>query len=295
MNREVVLTVIETRSSADDLFEFDHRVDRAHEDDVSHIAGIHTGREFLGGGEDRRDCLFVILKVAEILLAERTVISRDALAVVRVFARFELVDEIADRQRVGLVRAEDEGLFVGMDLGQENLDALFLAFLDLQNAVEIGLFVTLAGFDLALHHGVVGCINVFVESCCDLLQAKWRQKSIVDAVLERVNIDRIAEVGVGVHIVLAPWRGGETELHGGREVVEDSAPVALVVRPAAMALVDDDEVEKIWRVVAKIRAVIRPRQEGLEDGEEQAAVLWHFALLADVSGIDTNQGILGKS
>ena len=259
MNREVVLAVIETRSSADELFEFDHRVDRAHEDDVSHIAGIHTCREFLGGGEDRWDGLFVILKVAEILLAERAVIRRDALAVVRVFARFELVDEIADRKGMGLVCAEDEGFFVGMDLGQENLDALFLAFLDLEDAVEIRLFVTLAGLDLALHHGVVGCINIFVERGGDLLQAKWRQKSIIDAVLERVNIDRIAEVGVGVHIVLAPWRGGETELHGGRKVVENATPVALVVRSAAMALVDDDEVEKIWRVVAKIRAVIRPR------------------------------------
>ena len=47
-------------------------------------------------------------------------------------------------------------------------------------------------------------------------------------------------------------RGGQAELHGGREIFEDVAPVAFVVRAAAMALVDDDEVEEVRRIVAEV-------------------------------------------
>jgi hypothetical protein len=85
-----------------------------------------------------------------------------------------------------------------------------------------------------------------------LLHSEGREEAVVDAFLERVDKHRLAEVGVGVHVVPALGRGGEAELHGGREVFEDAAPVALVVRAAAMALVDDDEVEEVRRVFAEV-------------------------------------------
>jgi hypothetical protein len=112
-------------------------------------------------------------------------------------------------------------------------------------------------------------------------------------------IHRLAEVGVGVHVVLALGRGGQAQLHGRREVVEDAAPVALVVGAAAVALVDDDEVEEVRRVLAKVGRWLtilrRAAHEGLEDGEEDAAVLRHLALLADVVGRDAHQRIVGKA
>ena len=98
-------------------------------------------------------------------------------------------------------------------------------------------------------------------------------------------IHRLAEVGVGVHVVRALGRGGEAQLHGRGEVFEDAPPGALVVGPAAVALVDDDEVEEVRRVLAEIGAAAVPRvaaHEGLEDGEEDAAVLRDLALLADL-------------
>lgn len=42
IDREVVFPVIEPRSTSDDLLELDHRIDRAHQDDVTDIASIHT-------------------------------------------------------------------------------------------------------------------------------------------------------------------------------------------------------------------------------------------------------------
>ena len=90
--------------------------------------------------------------------------------------------------------------------------------------------------------------------------------------------------------------GGQAELHGGREILQNAAPVALIVCPAAVAFIDDDEVEEIWGVVAKVRrrgAVgSTAGHEGLEDGEEDAAVLWDAPVLADHIGIDTDQGVI---
>src|SRR5690606_3011522 len=105
------------------------------------------------------------------------------------------------------------------------------------------------------------------------------------------------------------------ELHRRLEVSEDIAPGAFVVRAPAVAFVDDDEVEEAGRIVAEVRrlrrvAAVVPTiiftgggrdnrrylsgHERLENGEEQAAVLRHLALLADIRRRDTHERILGK-
>ena len=65
-----------------------------------------------------------------------------------------------------------------------------------------------------------------------------------------------------------------------------------------MALVDDNEVEKVRRIFAEVgrRLAIlrRSAHEGLKDREEQAAVLRHAALLADVLRRDAHQRVFGK-
>ena len=66
------------------------------------------------------------------------------------------------------------------------------------------------------------------------------QKAILDALLERIAVDRLAEVvGVGDGIGLL---GGsrETNLGGRREIFEDLAPGAIFSGATAMTLVDDD-------------------------------------------------------
>ena len=63
-----------------------------------------------------------------------------------------------------------------------------------------------------------------------------------------------------------------------------------------MALVDDDEIEEVGRILAEIRrgfAVLRrTAHEGLEDGEEQAGILWDLALLADVLRLDSDHCVI---
>src|SRR5579862_3913891 len=67
-NGEIVLSVVKPRSPPDDLLEFNHRVDRAHENNVTDVAGVHPGRKFLRGGQNRGNRLFVVLKIPKILV-----------------------------------------------------------------------------------------------------------------------------------------------------------------------------------------------------------------------------------
>ncbi len=81
--------------------------------------------------------LFVVLKVAQVLLAERAVVGGHALAIVRVLARLHLVDEVAHGQRVVLRGAEDQRLLALVDLLHEELHPVRFAFLDLDDLVEV--------------------------------------------------------------------------------------------------------------------------------------------------------------
>ena len=298
VDREVILAVVEPCAAADDLLEFDDRVDRAHQHDVPDVPRVHAGGELLRRREDGRNRLLVVLEVAQVLLAEGPVVRGHALAVVRLLARLHLVDQVAHGQRVVLRGAEDQRLLALVDLLHEQLDPVRFAFLDLDDLVEVRFRVPPAGLDLPLDQLVVGGVDILVERRRDLLDPERRQEAVVDAVLQRIDVDRLAEVGVGVHVLVALGRGGQAELHGGGEVVEDAAPGALVVGPAAMALVDDDEVEEVRRILAEVGAGLavlrRAAHEGLEDREEQAAVLGHLALLPDVLRRDPHHGILGE-
>jgi hypothetical protein len=65
-----------------------------------------------------------------------------------------------------------------------------------------------------------------------------------------------------------------------------------------MAFVDDDEIEEVRRILAEIGrrlAVLRrAAHEGLEDGEEQAAVLRHLCPSCGCLRLDAHQRVFGK-
>ena len=236
------------------------------------------------------------------LVAYCAVVGGDANAVQRVAGLrihgLELVDQVAHCQCMQLGGTEDDGLLKRVDQAHEELDAVGLAFLDLDGPVEVLLFVAPALFDVAGHHVVVGRVDVLVQGGGNLLHPERRQVAVVDAVAQRVRVHRLAEVGIGVGVEGALRRGGQAQLHGRREVVQDRAPRTLVPGAAAVALVNDDEVEEVARVFAEVRLGLtvsaRAAHKGLEDGEEDAAVFRHLALLADVVWRYANQRIVGE-
>lgn len=126
----------------------------------------------------------------------------------------------------------------------------------------------------------------------DLNDAVELRFGVALALLEGVGEHRLAEVGIGVGVVGAAGGGGEAELHGGGEVLEDAAPAGFVVGAAAVALIDHDEVEKVRRVLTEpgrgFAIGRRPAHEGLEDGGG------HAALPAQGIRFQASQGVVFK-
>ena len=81
----------------------------------------------------------------------------------------------------------------------------------------------------------------------DPVDSVRRQKAVFDPLAEAVFVDRIAEVEIGVAVVLTKGRCGHAELIGRFEPGEDFAPVGIVTGAAPVALIHDDEVEEIPR------------------------------------------------
>src|SRR5438094_5664397 len=65
-----------------------------------------------------------------------------------------------------------------------------------------------------------------------------------------------------------------------------------------MALIDDDEVEEVRWIFSEVGTGVPilgwSAHEGLENREEDAAVLRHLALFADVPRLDPYQRVLGE-
>jgi len=101
----------------------------------------------------------------------------------------------------------------------------------------------------------------------DAAHAVWSEEPVLDALVEGVGVDRIAEVAIGVDIRIPLWGRSHPELGCGGEVLEDFPPARLVVSAATMALVHYDQVEVVRRVILEsVRTV--PTTECLVRGEE---------------------------
>ncbi len=101
-----------------------------------------------------------------------------------------------------------------------------------------------------------------------------RQEPVLDASSQAVLEDRVAEVLIGVGTVPVDRGRRQTELHRGIKVLEDAAPLGVRSGAAAMALVHDDEIEEVGRVVGEEFAGLRcvRRHVGISPGRGQPLV-----------------------
>jgi len=184
VNRKIILAVIEPCAASDDLFEFNNRIDRPHEHNIADVAGINAGGKFLRRGQDCRQRFFVVLKVPQMLLAQGSVIGRHPLAVIRLFAGFHLIDQIAHGQRVILACAKDQRLFPLIDQIHEQFYTVGFTFLYLDNLIEIRLQINLPELNFSLHDHIIGRVNIIINRCGDLPHLKRSKKPVVDAVFQ---------------------------------------------------------------------------------------------------------------
>ena len=292
---EVVFAVVEAGTTADDLLEFYHGVDRTQQDDVSNVEGINTGGEFLGGGEDCGNGLLIVLELLQQAFSFQSVIGCDADRVHRV-AVVDLINHIADLSGVVLRGAEDQRLLIFADVFHELLDSTEISLLNLDVAcVEVVLCVNSALVNFTGQNFILRGVYVVVKGALHLAVAERSEEAIGYALLERVRIDGVAKVLIGVGINVAPGRSREANLHCRSEVFHNLAPTTLVIRSATVTLINDNKVKEVTRVLAKGVLLAIIRHKGLEDGEEDGTVGGNLAAFLHAAGCDAHQGILLKA
>src|SRR5262249_48781004 len=111
------------------------------------------------------------------------------------------------------------------------------------------------------------------------------QEAIGDALLEAIRVERVAEVDVGVSVVLPERRGRHSELGSWVEGLQDVPPVAVVTSGAAMALVHDDEIEEVRGVFLEESRPAFILGDGLISGEVHLPALDRLTFLDLVPGI----------
>ena len=190
----------------------------------------------------------------------------------------EVVEGGAHFVGVFLVDAEDDGLGEAVGLFQEIGEVAgdgFGAGSERDDALEVGRLIFVVGnlaavaVEVAFARAPAGGIP-FGD---DAVNAIGGEEAVVDALAQAVGVDRIAEVEVGVAVFVAQRRGRHAELIGGLEVFEDFAPVAVVPGAAAMAFVDDDEVEEVRGEFFVKAGAAFVFGDGLVDGEIHFAAL----------------------
>ena len=84
-----------------------------------------------------------------------------------------------------------------------------------------------------------------VPSGHDPVDSVGCKEPILDALSKTIGINRIPEIFVGVSIVFAKWRRRHAELKGRVKILQYFTPITGVSCASPVALVHDDEVEKV--------------------------------------------------
>jgi hypothetical protein len=254
---------VDARSTSDGLLELDHRLDALVEDD--HLAGfcVHARREQFRGRHNYRIPLLRVDEVVEVLLTALAT-ARDSDDELRRVAglggdlpRHFVHERRPHALRVVDILTEHDRLAVGVgpdEVGDDPFGDPFCALVEDQHSVHVALVVdaVLNLLTEVVRHplGRPPALQVFVEVDADDLVGG--EEAIVDALLERVRVDRRANVGERGGLASLLRRGRQAQLDGGRKMVEDVTPRAVFRGAAPVALVDDHEVKNLAELLVHL-------------------------------------------
>ena len=167
-----------------------------------------------------------------------------------------------------------------------SLANLYLSIIEI--TFRVGFFGVYFAFYL-----IIRIVNILINVTFRNSHTKWRQITVCNALLERIGIDGVAEILICIGVVLTARRGGHTELICKQEVVHQVAPLALVVRTAAVTFVYYDEIEEICRILLVVRlTALIGTHEGLKDGKIEMSCRWHLIMVfMQLVGCDAHHGI----
>ncbi len=255
---ELAVVLADARTTANDLLEIGHRADDAEEHDVLDHRRIDASGQQLRGGENDGCLGLDILKRRQISFANIMLIGGDTDDVVGILAHQVGVgvrERLAHLVGVLLVGAEDDGLGEAvscLEIVGEVVGHGLGAGLERDDALEVAGGVLPVGYLAAkvVELPGVGAVALYVHIDDDAAHLIGREEAVLNALFETVGIDGIAEILVGVAVILAQRRGGHAELYRAREVFQDLAPGTSVIGAAPVRLIHDNEVEEVGRVFA---------------------------------------------
>src|SRR5712664_1986240 len=111
------------------------------------------------------------------------------------------------------------------------------------------------------------------------------KETVVDALPEAVLIQGIAEVKIGIPVVITQRRGSHAKLIGGLEIFKDSAPGAVIARATPMTLIHNYQIEKFGRVGFEQAGASFIFRERLVNGEVHFPTFNDFARFNLVAGV----------
>jgi hypothetical protein len=109
-----------------------------------------------------------------------------------------------------LGRTEDERLLALVDPLHQHGDTLFFPLSDLDDAIEVRLGIAAALLDFTFYDVVVRRVDVVVKSGGNLHNFERRKEAVVYALFQGVDVNRLAEVGVGA---CSNIRGSDLHFH----------------------------------------------------------------------------------
>ena len=305
VEEQLAVVVPHAGAAPDDLFELDHGVDHAHQDDVLAGGRVHSGGEHLRSGQDDGSLAFQILEVAEVAAADVALVRRDPANVIRVLldqVGVEIHQRLAHVGRVLLVHAEDDGFGEPVGLAQELRQVLRDA---LGAGAEGDTFFEIVGVVLLIRDVAPVAVEFAlarpparrVPLGDDAVDAVGSEEAVVDSLPQAVGVDRIAEIAVRVGVVLVLRSGRHSDLVRRLKIVQNLAPTAFVPRAAAVAFIHDDQVEEIRRVLAVEAGPVFVLGDGLVDGEVHlpALLAMPFSIFQRASPNGVNVLSLGSS
>ena len=214
VERELAVVGSQSRAASDDLLELGHRADDPGQHDVLARWSVDAGGQQVRGGQDDGRSRLHVLEPGPVSVADMTLVRSDPAHIVGVFLDqigVELGERAAHLQCVLLADAEDDRLRETVGLAHEagevpgdgpgprpdrdqtlEVRGVVLGVRD-RSSVPV---------DLALARAPSGGIVVGD----DTMHAEGGEKPVLDALGKAVFIDRIAEIRVGIDVVLAARR-----------------------------------------------------------------------------------------
>ena len=255
---QLPVVVAQPGAAADDLLELHHRADHPRKHHVLAGGRAHAGGEQLRGGQDHRTERLDVLKAAQVAAPGISLVRGYPAHVVGELPHqvgVQVGERLPHLQRMLLIDAEDDRLGEAIGVFHEVAEVpgdrfgalsqrhhpleVFGAVLIVRDRAPEAIQVARARSPA---RGIVGADHP--------MDAIGGQEPVVDALAQAVLVDGLAEVGVAVPTLVAHRGRGHAELIGRFEVLQDLAPGAVRAGAAAMALIDDDQVEEVARIGA---------------------------------------------